>query len=360
MELSSPPPVADVRDLGPTPALDGLRGVAILAVLATHVAFLDDGSSRFALRGGYLGVDLFIVLSSFLIGTVLLRSLAGGGLDGVGFARRRLRRLWPALLVFLAVETPVALWFGEEVGRQAAQVGLAVSFTFNWQWSWGEVPPFALVHLWSLAVEAQFYVLLAVGLVLARRHLHRARLVVAVLVCGAVLVALWRWWLASRGVPRGELYVRTDTRADSMLLGLAAAVAWRHRLVPVRAVPVLAAGAAAFLAVCFLVVPVDAAWLYRGGFTVVAAASALVVAGVATGGTWASRAGGIRWLRWVGARSYSLYLWHLPIYIWFVEVVPEAPVQVTAPLAIAASFLVAVASFRWIESRALAPWRAAE
>lgn len=359
MELSAAP-ADDVRDLGPTPPLDGLRGVAILAVLATHVAFLDDGSSRFALRGGYLGVDVFMVLSSFLIGTVLLRSLAGGGLDGPGFARRRLRRLWPALLVFLAIETPVALWFGEDLGRQVTQVGLAASFTFNWQWTLGDIPPFALVHLWSLAVEAQFYVLLAVGLVLARRHLHRTRLVVVALLVGAVLVAAWRWWLAARGVPRGELYVRTDTRADSMLLGLAAAVVWRHRLLPERVVPVLAALAAVFLGLCFLFVPVDADWLYRGGFTLVAAAAALIVTGVATGGTWAAQASGVAWLRWVGARSYSLYLWHLPIYIWFVEVVPDAPVGVTAPLAVACSFLVAVASFRWIESRALAPWRAAE
>jgi peptidoglycan/LPS O-acetylase OafA/YrhL len=359
MELSAAP-ADDVRDLGPTPPLDGLRGVAILAVLATHVAFLDDGSSRFALRGGYLGVDVFMVLSSFLIGTVLLRSLAGGGLDGPGFARRRLRRLWPALLIFLAIETPVALWFGEGLGRQVTQVGLAASFTFNWQWTFGDIPPFALVHLWSLAVEAQFYVLLAVGLVLARRHLHRTRLLVVALLVGAVLVAAWRWWLAARGVPQGELYVRTDTRADSMLLGLAAAVVWRHRLLPERVVPVLAAVAAVFLGLCFLFVPVDADWLYRGGFTLVAAAAALIVAGVATGGTWAARASGVAWLRWVGARSYSLYLWHLPIYIWFVEVVPDAPVGVTAPLAVACSFLVAIASFRWIESRALAPWRAAE
>lgn len=348
------------RELGPTPALDGLRGVAILAVLATHIAFLDDGSSRFALRGGYLGVDVFIVLSSFLIGTVLLRSLARGRLDGAAFAGRRLRRLWPALLVFLVVETPIALAFGETLSRQATQVVMALTFTFNWQWTLGDVPPFALVHLWSLAVEAQFYVLLAVGLVLARRHLHRARLVVVVLVLAALLVALWRWWLAQRGVPEAELYVRTDTRADSMLLGLAAAVAWRHRLVPERVLVVLAAVAGGFLGLCFLVVPVGAAWLYRGGFTLVAAAAAIVVVAVATGGTWAARIAGARWLRWVGARSYSLYLWHLPIYIWFVEVVPDAPVQLTAPLAVACSIAVAMASFRWIEARSLASWRAAE
>ena len=109
MDLSPGGTATAERDLEPTPALDGLRGVAILAVLATHLAFLDDGSYRFALRGGYLGVDVFIVLSAFLIGSVLLRSLESGSFSTGSFAWRRLRRLWPALGVFLVVETPVRL-----------------------------------------------------------------------------------------------------------------------------------------------------------------------------------------------------------------------------------------------------------
>jgi len=348
------------RDLEPTPALDGLRGVAILAVLATHLAFLDDGSYRFALRGGYLGVDVFIVLSAFLIGSVLLRSLESGSFSTGSFAWRRLRRLWPALGVFLVLETPVALAFGEALRTQLVQVGMAMSFTFNWQWTFGDVPPFALVHLWSLSVEAQFYVVMAVGLVLARRHLHRTGVVLGALVAGALLVAVWRAWLTGRGVPLGELYVRTDTRADSMFLGLAAAVAWRRRWFDTRVLRFAAVVAVVFLAVCFIAVPVTSVWLYRGGFTLVALAAATTVAAVATAGTWASGAVDRGWLRWVGARSYSLYLWHLPVYIWCVELVPDAPLAATAPVVVVLSLLVAAVSFRLVEAPSLAPWRRAE
>jgi peptidoglycan/LPS O-acetylase OafA/YrhL len=356
MEVTQRPGI----DLAPTPPLDGLRGVAIVAVLATHISFLDDGAYRFALRGGYLGVDVFVVLSAFLIGSVLLRSLSTDRFSTGDFARRRLRRLWPALLVFLVVESIVALGFGESVLRQAGQVLWATTFTFNWQWLASSSPPFALAHLWSLALEAQFYVLMAFGLVLGRRWLNRPVAVAAALGGLALLVALWRAWLFHRGVPIAELYVRTDTRADSMALGLAAAVLWRAGLLSRRTLTAVSVPAVVFLAGCLVFVGVESSWLYRGGFTLVAIAAAVVVATVATSDTWGNNVLSGRPLRWIGARSYSLYLWHLPIYIWFVEVVPDAPVLLTAPLAIAASVGVAMVSFRWIEARSLAVWRVAE
>lgn len=361
--MSTPADVVDrpVRELGPEPALDGLRGAAIVAVLATHVSFLDEGSYRFALRGGFLGVDLFIVLSAFLISSVLLRSTAGGApLDAGDFARRRLRRLVPPLAVFLVIESVVALAFGASAREQLLQVVLALTFTGNWQFSFGHQPPFALLHLWSLAVEAQFYVLMALGVVALRRRLRRPWVAVGGLVVAALLVAVWRWWLFQRGVSIQALYERTDTRADSMFLGVAAAVVWRRRLLPDGAVRVAGVAGAAVLLVCAVMVSVTDAWLYRWGFTVVAAASALLVAAVATGtgGLWRA----MSWspLRWVGARSYSLYLWHLPTYILIVAIMPGAPLVVKGVLALVGSVIAAVLSFRWIETRALAAWRREE
>jgi len=347
-----------VRELGPEPALDGLRGAAILAVLATHVSFLDEGSYRFALRGGFLGVDLFIVLSAFLISSVLLRSTADGArLDGGVFAGRRLRRLVPPLAVFLVIESAVALSFGASAREQLLQAVLALTFTGNWQYALGHQPPYALVHLWSLAVEAQFYVLMALGVVFLRRRLRRPWVAVAGLVAGALLVACWRAWLFHRGVAMQALYVRTDTRADSMLLGVAAAVMWRCRLVPDAAIRVAGAVSAAVLLVCACTVSVTDAWLYRLGFTAIAGVSALLVAAVATGagGLWR----GTSWspLRWVGARSYSLYLWHLPTYMLIVAVMPGAPIGLKVVLALIGSVSAAVLSFRFIETRALAAWR---
>jgi peptidoglycan/LPS O-acetylase OafA/YrhL len=351
------------RRLGPQPRLDGLRGAAILAVLATHVVFLDSGSDRWALRGGFLGVDVFLGLSAFLIAAVLLREIddttdAGRpSLDRAGFARRRARRLYPPLVVFLAIEGPIAVVLGTPLGEQVRQSVLAVTFTSNWQLSWGHQPPFALVHLWSLAMEAQFYVLMALGLWWARRLLRRPERLVAWLLLGAVAVCLWRMWLHQRGVDLEALYERTDARADSMFLGVAAAVAWRSRLVPDRVLRALGVAGGAVLLWSFTMATPTSGWLFSGGFTVVAASAAAVVAAAATGTGLVAAVGGWAPLRWLGAISYSLYLWHLPIYLWTVRAVPDAPLAVRAAVAVAASVAVGWLSYRLVEVRVLATWR---
>lgn len=347
------------RRLGRQRHLDGLRGLSILAVLATHVVFLDDGNGRFALRGGFLGVDVFLALSAFLIGAVLLREMdETGSVDGASFARRRLRRLSPPLVVFLVVQATVAVaWIGTALREEIFQAVLALTYTANWQLSFGHQPPYALVHLWSLSLEGQFYLLMAVGLWSLRRRLHRPDLVVAGLVLAAVGVALWRMYLYRRGVELPALYERTGARADSMFLGVAAAVAWRSRLLSDRGFRVLGGVGLVILAVAAVVAEPGAEWLFRGGFTLIAACSATAVAAAATGSGLVARVGGVRFLRWVGAISYSLYLWHLPIYLWVVHAAPDASLVVKVGVAVPASFLVAWISFRLIESRTLAPWR---
>ena len=336
-------PVAPPRQLGPQPQLDGLRGLAILAVLGTHIVFLDAGSDRFALRGGFLGVDIFLGLSAFLIAAVLLRELDSSSrngaptIDGRDFARRRARRLYPPLVLFLAIEGVVAVLLGTQLGEQLLQSVYALTFTANWQLSWGSQPPFALVHLWSLSLEAQFYVLMALGLYLGRRRLGRADRVVAWLTLGAVAVCLWRLWLYRHGVELEALYERTDARADSMLLGVAAALIWRSRLASDRALRLVGAGAAVVLLVAIVVATPASPWLFEGGFTVIAACAAAVVAAAATAHGAVARVSGWAPLRGVGAISYSLYLWHLPIYLWTVRALPEAPLLLKATIALAAS-----------------------
>jgi len=350
---------AEPRQLGRQRHLDGLRGLAVLAVLATHVVFLDSGNERFALRGGFLGVDVFLALSGFLIGAVLLRELDGTGtIDGLSFGRRRLRRLYPPLVVFLAIQGVVAVvWIGTSFGEEIVQAVLALTFTSNWQLSFGHQPPFALVHIWSLSLEGQFYVLMAVGIWALRRRLRRPDLVVAGLVLGSVAVALWRMYLYRVGVSLPALYERTGARADSMLLGVAAAIVWRSGIVSDRRIRVAGAVGLAFLAVAAVIAAPGAEWLFRGGFTLIAAASAAAVAAAATGTGAVAAIGGVKALRWVGTISYSLYLWHLPIYLWVVHAAPDAPVVLKVVVAVSASFLAAWLSFRLVESRVLAPWR---
>ncbi|MBS1838647.1 MAG: acyltransferase, partial [Actinobacteria bacterium] len=260
--------------------------------------------------------------------------------------------------VFLVVQGIVAVvWVGTAMREEVLQAVLALTYTANWQLSFGHQPPYALVHLWSLSLEGQFYLLMAVGLWSLRRRLRRPDLVVAGLVLAAVAVALWRMLLYRHGVALPALYERTGARADSMFLGVAAAVAWRSRLVSDRTFRILGAAGLGFLCVAVLVAEPGAEWLFRGGFTVVAACAAAAVAAAATGAGVVARVGGVRVLRWVGAISYSLYLWHLPIYLWVVHAAPHAALAVKVGIAVPASFAAAWVSFRLIESRTLAPWR---
>ncbi|MEZ5268935.1 MAG: acyltransferase [Microthrixaceae bacterium] len=304
------------RRLGPQRSLDGLRGLAIVAVLGTHVVFLDAGSDTWSLRGGFLGVDIFLGLSAFLIAAVLLRELdSTAERDGQpsfnarSFARRRLRRLYPPLLVFLAIAGVVSvLVLPTTVGQQLIQTLLAVTFIANWQLSWGSHPPFDMAHLWSLSLEAQFYLLMAIGLWLGRNRLRRADRIVAGLTVAAVAVCLWRLWLYHRGVELPALYERTGARADSMLLGVAAAFIWRSSLVSEGVLRLVGIASGVFLVVAMVFSADDSAWLFEGGFTLVAAASASLVLAAVTGSGVVAAVG--RWgpLRWVGEISCSLYL----------------------------------------------------
>lgn len=356
---------AQPRMLGPQRSLDGLRGVAIVAVLGTHVIFLDSGSPTWSLRGGFLGVDLFLGLSAFLIAAVLLRELdtraasdGEPGFDARSFARRRFRRLYPPMMLLLVVSGVVAVALLDKDARQRIRQSLpAVASVANWQRSWGDPLPFELVHLWSLSLEAQFYVLMALGLWLARGHLSGRRPVVVLLVA-SMGVWLWRLWLYNRGVELPDLYEHTGTRADAMFLGVAAAIAWRNRLLADRTVQILATGSGAFLVVAMVFSEVGSPWLYQGGFTLVAAASALVVMAAATGPGSAATVGGWGPLRWVGEISYSLYLWHLPVFIWTVMLLgDDAPLPAKAALAVPASVLAGWLSYRYVERRTLAAWR---
>jgi len=347
------------RHLGAVSALDGLRGLSILAVLGTHVIFLDGGNDRWSLRGGFLGVDVFLALSGFLIASVLVREVdVSGTVDGPSFALRRARRLLPPLIAFLAIEGIVAVTLiGTSLGEQGLQSLLALTFTSNWQLSLGHQPPFELVHLWSLALEGQFYVLMAVGVWAARKRLMRPDRLLAWCVMGAAAVVIWRLWLLRSGVSLPALYERTDARADSMFMGVAAALVWRSRLLPDSTIRRIGAVALVALGVCWVVAEPSSTWLYRGGFTVLAAAAAAAVAAAATGSGVVARLGELRVLRWVGMISFSLYLWHLPIYLWVVELIPDAPLGVKALIAVPMSILAGWLGFIAIERRALASWR---
>jgi peptidoglycan/LPS O-acetylase OafA/YrhL/lysophospholipase L1-like esterase len=360
------------------PGLDGVRALAVSAVLLFHLP------ARL-LPGGFLGVDVFFVLSGFLITSLLLGEVEGRG--SIGFAQfyvRRARRLLPALLVVLAASAALVL----TVARDAASVFRddllsAVTYTANWWYvidersyfeSLGRPP--MLQHLWSLALEEQFYLVWPAVLLVSWR-LGRRRVVGLVAPGGAVVSTVWMSVLAAGGHGAGSaelarVYFGSDTHAMTVLVGAALATVWRPARLP-RTIPQsgqvamgVAGGAAALtLVAAFLTVGEATAWLYHGGFLLVAGAAALLVAAAAHPGASFGQALGAPALRWLGTRSYGIYLWHWPI---FLVTRPDLDLAYGGWAAAATSLtvtgLVAEASYRWVElpvrqGRLMAAWRRA-
>jgi peptidoglycan/LPS O-acetylase OafA/YrhL len=359
------------RILGIHPALDGVRGVSIAAVLASHVIFLDAGRSRFALDGGFLGVDVFLVLSGFLIGATLLREVDRTGDVRYGsFLVRRAKRLLPPLIGFVVIHAVVTAILGDSMREELLQATLALGFVSNWQLTFSHQPPFDLVHVWSLSVEGELYLLCGAIVKFSRDLVRRAPwVVVGGLVAAAAAIALWRYSQYGHGIDPVSLYERTDTRADSMLLGLAGAVVWRSRLVPEGWLRLAGLVGAMGLTVSVLVshppssekgataAHAAARWLFEGGFSLVAVAATAVVVATTLGSGILVTAGSWRPLRWLGRISYSLYLWHLPVYLWVVRALPHGSIGLKIVLGVGLSLLAGVASYHLFEVRFMSAWR---
>jgi peptidoglycan/LPS O-acetylase OafA/YrhL len=301
--------------------LDGLRAVAVVAVLAYHL-------EPSAFPGGFLGVDVFFVLSGYLITSLLLDEWEHHGSIALGaFWRRRARRLLPPLLLTLvavALLTPVL--FDDVAARVRGEVVAALAQGSNWfeafagrSYFEGIGRPSPLVHLWSLGVEAQFY---AVWPVVAAVALHRrgkrAMLRVA---AGGAAVSFVAMAVAFRpGHDPSWLYYGTGFRIGTLLVGAVLAVLWPGaRLrgeIPRRASLVVdVAGAIALGALTALVLALDgtSAFAYRGGLFLVAVLAAFLVAATVHPGAGVGRALSWRPLVWLGTRSYAVYLVHWPI-----------------------------------------------
>ncbi|HKY65538.1 MAG TPA: acyltransferase [Acidimicrobiales bacterium] len=347
------PPTASFR-LGYQPALDGLRGVAVIMVVLYHVgSYLWLGSPAWTLHAGFLGVDLFFVLSGFLI-TVLLLGEADrrGGVALGGFATRRLRRLAPVLVAVMAALLALALSGKMYATDSVLETTVPVlTFTHNWAVAAGD--PVLVGHLWSIGVEAQFYLLWAVAVVLALRTPRPHVVLAVVALVGIVAVVAWRAYLLDDGAELFALYVRTSTRLDAPLIGaLAGVVASAGWLPWFRGRVAAVSGATGLVLVVSAAVVLDFGdpTLYRGLFAAIALCAALgVLAAVRSAPGPFVRVLSVRPLIAAGIISYSMYVWHLPVFQIVLKNTRGWEVLPRAAIALGISLALAVLSYRFIE-----------
>jgi peptidoglycan/LPS O-acetylase OafA/YrhL len=278
------------------PALDGLRAVAVILVLAFHARV-------FGGFGGFFGVDVFFVLSGYLITRILAEQHAATGTVQVGaFYLRRLRRLYPALLLLLAVYLVAAPWAFPSRGNHLRDAVVAGLYLSDYGFAFWRVPWY-LQHTWSLSVEEHFYLVWPIVL-LAVFRLPRRWWAATVLLLAAA-ATLWRWHVVLNDDPWFQPYYRFDTRLSGILLGAAAGLA---RPTLPRWAPYL--GATLLIAAVSQAVVKNPAAL-MGWMAMAEVGALLLVLG-------AQHVPGLSWfpMVWIGRLSYGIYLWHYPIMYW--------------------------------------------
>ena len=338
--------------------LDGIRAVAVMAVLFYHA------NQPWAL-GGFLGVETFFVLSGFLITSLLLTEWhSTKGIDLKAFWLRRARRLLPAVwLLLLALPFLAVLFARDALPRLREDIPAALFYITNWVYILREVPYFEafgrpplLQQLWSLAVEEQFYLLWPLLLLFLLRisKSNRSGLLLATFVMSA-FSTLWMAALYSPDADPLRIYYGTDTRASGFLVGALLAMVWSPRQASQRVSRgfLEAVGWAGLLALMILYNKLNEfqPFLYRGGILLTALASALLIVGASTPTTFISRVLETRVLRWIGSRSYSIYLWHWPV---FMVTRPGFDLQLS-PLwirigQVVLTLTLAELSYRWVET----------
>ncbi|HLS63105.1 MAG TPA: acyltransferase family protein, partial [Ruania sp.] len=343
--------------------LDGLRSVAILAVLVFHLRPL-------SLPGGYLGVDVFFVISGFLITTLLVRELRKNHkIDLRGFWTRRARRLLPALGTVVLVSVVLALLAGNDLlVHIERQVVGALTFSNNWleihagSSYFNTTSPQLFVNFWSLAVEEQFYLVwpLAFVLIMATTRTGRQRvgLLLALAAASAVLMAV----LYTPGQDATRVYYGTDTHAFGLMIGAAMAVSaasqsWNLFQVRwyARARVLLGiAGVAGLVMLMFWLEP-SSSFAYRGGILLASLCTALVIGAFPGQRNLVQAFFDLPPLVWIGQRSYGIYMWHWPVILLMAAFTPAvAPDSLGSWIqrgaALVLSIALAAVSFRWIEN----------
>jgi peptidoglycan/LPS O-acetylase OafA/YrhL len=342
------------------PGLDGVRAIAVAAIVGYHL-----GAPW--LPGGLLGVGVFFTLSGYLITTILLTTRdRRGDLDLRNFWLRRARRLLPALIMVLIVVLVATPVLDPDVLPERGIEALAALFAVsNWTTIGSDVSyvpsfgsPAPLDHLWSLAVEEQFYLLWPLLLLLLfktlRGRLDRiARVTVAMATVSFLLMLL----LAAPGFENLHAYQGTGAGAGGLLIGAALAMVWRPTQLANkvsedqrRLVDLLGAGALAIIIAMFVLTNEYSTWLSWGGFLLLSLATAVLVGAAVHPASVVGPVLGVLPLRWIGERSYGIYLWHLPVVAFMPQGALAAHPLVRAGVQLALIILLSALSWTVLEN----------
>jgi peptidoglycan/LPS O-acetylase OafA/YrhL len=340
--------------------LDGLRAIAVLAVIAYHLGL------SWA-PGGLLGVGVFFVLSGYLITDLLVAGYQNRGrIDLRDFWVRRARRLLPALAAMLIVVVAwVTLFHPGELASLRGDVLAAALYMSNWWYIYHHVsyfaqygPPSPLTHLWSLAVEEQFYLVWPLALALGLKYVRNRNWLVTLVLIAAVASAVAMAVMYHPGINPNRVYYGTDTRAFALLFGAALALLWPSRNMASRpfsrtTVNILdGVGIMGVLAIVLMVWQTNQyqTFLYRGGLVLLSLATLAVVAALVHPSTQLSKILAFKPLRWIGVRSYGIYLWHYPIIVLTNPTLNTGGINFgRASLQVAASIGLAALSWRYLE-----------
>ncbi|WP_042352132.1 acyltransferase family protein [Bacillus massiliigorillae] len=342
------------------PGLDGLRALAVLAVIAYHLNF------NWA-SGGLLGVTIFFVLSGYLITNLLLIEWEQTRrIDLKNFWIRRARRLLPGMLTMVLIITAWITLFDQAfLAKLQDDFWAAILYVSNWWYIFHDLSyfesmgvPSVLTHFWSLAIEEQFYIIWPLFIFLALSIKLKRKPLLILIILMATISALAMGFMYKPGVDPSRVYYGTDTRAFSLLIGAILAFVWPSHKLSARIPKKLRLsmdliGIVSFISLLIMIYSSNqySGFLYLGGMVLASIITAILIASIVHPSSTINKVLGVKPLRWIGVRSYGIYLWHYPIILLTNPLVnTEKPSLLHIAFQIALTFVIAELSYKYIEN----------